>query len=97
MNNNNSTNLSKINTSLFGNKGASNNGASMANSYNGFNANLQRRAAEMGNEEENEGNNSSNTGPNSVGGRRRRRTSRKTRRARKTRRVNKKSRKNRKH
>ena len=93
--NNNSTNLSKINTSLFENNGASNNGASMANNYgNGFNANLQMRAAEMGNE----GNSSSNNGPNSVGGRRRR-PARKTRRrpARKTRRANKKSRKNRKH
>ena len=94
MNNNNSMNLSKINTSLF-----ENNGASMANSYrNGFNANLQMRAAEM----ENEGNSSSNNGSNSVSGGRRRRA-RKTRRHSKAKRhtrhyaKGKKSRKNRKH
>ena len=91
MNNNNSTNLSKINTTLFANNNAGNNNG--ANSYgNGYNANAMNRAVGMLEEAEN---------TNSVGGRRRR--ARKTRRHGKAKRhtrrhaKGKKSLKNRKH
>ena len=96
MNNNNSTNLSKINTTLFGNNTANNAGNNNgANSYgNGYNANAMNRAVGMLEEEA--------ENANSVSGGRRRRA-RKTRRHSKAKRhtrrhaKGKKSLKNRKH